>query len=154
MISAEARSTLDRLIERLLSERADGGHWTGKLSSSALSTATAVIALQMAGGREHMVRRGLDWLEHTRNKDGGWGDTILSISNISTTALCWAAFTLCGRATNAHEFMQSKAGSLEPQPLAAAIAARYGNDQTFSVPILTVFAVTSRVEADHKTHRR
>jgi squalene-hopene/tetraprenyl-beta-curcumene cyclase len=145
MISEEARSTLDRLIARLLDERTSGGHWTGELSSSALSTATAVVALQMAGGREALVKRGLDWLEATQNEDRGWGDTILSISNISTTALCWAAFTLCGRKTDSYQFMLRRAGSLEPKPLATAIAARYGNDQTFSVPILTVLAVAGLV---------
>ncbi len=138
-------ATLDLLVSRLLDERASSGHWTGELSSSALSTATAVMALQMAGGRGELVKRGLDWLEQTQNEDGGWGDTILSISNISTTALCWAAFTLCGRKSIAHEFMRRRAGSLEPRELAKAIAKRYGNDQTFSVPILTVMAVAGLV---------
>ena len=70
--------------ERLLSERSPAGYWVGELSSSALSTATAVMALQLAGGRERLVVGGLDWLERTQNPDGGWGDTVRSISNIST----------------------------------------------------------------------
>ena len=37
-------------------------------------------------------QRGLRWLVANQNADGGWGDTVLSKSNISTTALCWAAF--------------------------------------------------------------
>src|ERR1700694_5181418 len=36
-------------------------------------------------------------------------------------------------------------GAGEPQRLADAIAARYGDDHTFSVPILTVLAVAGRV---------
>ncbi|MEM0896523.1 MAG: prenyltransferase/squalene oxidase repeat-containing protein [Verrucomicrobiota bacterium] len=37
-------------IENLLSERNEAGHWRGKLSSSALSTATALIALRLSDG--------------------------------------------------------------------------------------------------------
>src|SRR5438132_1224281 len=90
----------DRLIARLLEARNGQPHWTGELSSSALSTGTAVIALHLAKNHEPHTKAGLDWLERTQNSDGGWGDTILSISNISTTALCWAAFTLIGRPNN------------------------------------------------------
>ena len=132
--------------ERLLAERGPAGHWVGELSSSALSTATAVMALHLAGGREKLVAGGLDWLERTQNPDGGWGDTVRSISNISTTALCWAAFTLCGRPCDrAKAWMLHESGSLEPARLATAIASRYGSDQTFSVPILTVLAVAGIV---------
>jgi squalene-hopene/tetraprenyl-beta-curcumene cyclase len=132
--------------ERLLAERGPAGYWIGELSSSALSTATAVMALHLAGGRERLVDGGLDWLERTQNPDGGWGDTVRSISNISTTALCWAAFTLCGRPCDrARAWMARESGSLEPKRLATAIASRYGSDQTFSVPILTVLAVAGIV---------
>jgi squalene-hopene/tetraprenyl-beta-curcumene cyclase len=132
--------TLDRLVERLLDARDPGGYWTGELSSSALSTATAAIAL----GDDPLAAKGLAWLERTQNQDGGWGDTVLSISNISTTALCWAAFTIAGRRLG-EEWMRRAAGGLEPQRLVDAIAFRYGNDRTFSVPILTVLAVAGHV---------
>ena len=100
------------------------------------------MALHLATGRDAMVNKGLGWLEHTQNSDGGWGDTILSISNISTTALCWSAFTLTNRPNNkAEDYMRKAAGALDPRTLKQAIAQRYGNDQTFSVPILTVLAV-------------
>ena len=141
--------TLDRLTARLLAERNAAGHWEGELSSSALSTALASIALHLAGEEPALTGGGLDWLERTQNPDGGFGDTVKSISNISTTALCWAAFTICGRKSDAaakvEAWMQRAAGSLEPQTLANAISARYGNDHTFSVPILTVLAVADLV---------
>jgi squalene-hopene/tetraprenyl-beta-curcumene cyclase len=142
-------STLDRLVQRLLDARVPGGHWTGELASSALSTATAVIALRLAGGDDRLIENGLGWLERTQNQDGGWGDTVVSVSNISTTALCWAAFAISVRQSDAarrgEEWLRGAAGSLEPQRLRDAIESRYGDDRTFSVPILTVLAVAGRI---------
>lgn len=149
MTAPGVAATLDRLAQRLLDERAPGGYWTGELASSALSTATAVVALQLAEGDGRQIGNGLAWLERTQNPDGGWGDTVLSLSNISTTALCWAAFLVAGPQSGAvrrcEEWLGRAAGGLEPERLADAIAARYGDDHTFSVPILTVLAVAGRV---------
>jgi squalene-hopene/tetraprenyl-beta-curcumene cyclase len=100
------RARLQRALAKaraaLLAERGPHGHWEGELSSSALSTATAVTALELwqrhsrnqsaVGALRSAVESGLQWLAEHQNADGGWGDTTLSFSNISTTALCWAAF--------------------------------------------------------------
>ena len=98
--------------EQVREARQPGGHWSGKLSSSALSTATAVCALAIyrrhasepAVATTHLIRRGLDWLARHVNPDGGWGDTDMSRSNLSTTALCWAAF---GAADEGKEYSQT-----------------------------------------------
>ncbi len=88
------RAALAKATAALLAEMGTHGHWEGELSSSALSTATAVVALATMDGERHgdLIRGGLRWLAEHQNADGGWGDTIRSKSNISTTALCWAAF--------------------------------------------------------------
>src|SRR4051812_46618977 len=88
----------------LLAERTPDGHWVGELSTSALSTATAVMALHLVGKHggsrlDALVVGGLRWLAAHQNADGGWGDTVRSFSNISTTMLCRAAFYLTGTAT-------------------------------------------------------
>ena len=88
------QSALKRATDALVRELKPEGHWVGKLSSSALSTATAVTALSNVDRATHaaLIDGGLRWLAENRNADGGWGDTVKSKSNISTTALCWAAF--------------------------------------------------------------
>ena len=96
----------DRLTEahaasraHLLSRRLTAGGWCGELSSSALSTATAVIALLRVDRDAHaaLAQRGLQWLEDTQCAGGGWGDTSISKPNLSTTLLCRAAFGMAAR---------------------------------------------------------
>ena len=92
----------EHLVERLLSERNENGHWEGRLSHSALSTATAITALYLFGQHggsgsnndKQLIDGGAAWLVKHQNDDGGWGDTDKSYSNISTTALVWAALGL------------------------------------------------------------
>ena len=111
MTAAVASVSADRLRaayrtarDALLAERTPDGHWIGELSTSALSTATAVSALALVRdrfGTQHsalgtLIARGLDWLRQNQNVDGGWGDTVKSVSNISTTMLCRAAFHITG----------------------------------------------------------
>jgi len=92
-------------LAALLAERNPEGHWVGELSASALSTATAVAALSLvqkntppADRFAHLIAGGLTWLAEHQNTDGGWGDTVKSFSNISTTMLCRAAFHLADSA--------------------------------------------------------
>jgi squalene-hopene/tetraprenyl-beta-curcumene cyclase len=141
----------------LLEERHSDGYWLGELSTSALSTATAVSALalvQNAGGtgsHQSIVRGGLLWLSEHQNRDGGWGDTVKSISNISTSMLCCAAFYLAGATEQfrdclerAETYLQEYCGNT-PEDQAEAVRARYGKDRTFAVPILTTCALAGLV---------
>lgn len=158
---------LDELLhntrQTLLAERGDHGQWEGELSSSALSTATAVMALQeylrmLPPSRatieqarlRPLILRGLEWLAKTQLDDGGWGDTVLSIANISTTALVWGAFTGAelqyqDAIQRCEAWLENAAGSLDPKVFAKAIERRYGKDRTFSVPILTTLSLRGRL---------
>lgn len=158
-------SRLDKAIETvksaLLDSRNSEGHWQGHLSSSALSTATAICALAIAerGGAEPavgaagLIGAGLRWLANHQNADGGWGDTTLSVSNMSTAALCWAAFGAVPGADSKYAstvqravaWLGDHAGSIKPEALSKAIIGRYGKDRTFSVPILTMCALAGRL---------
>lgn len=180
------RAALERAIGDLLAARTPSGHWEGTLSSSALSTATAVIALAVAErstGPTSSARRtepgaeitkGLKWLADHANPDGGWGDTTSSRSNISTTSLCWAAFGAvpgAGRqyaetVQGAERWLEEASGSagatdgssaeshLDHERLVEAILRRYGEDRTFSVPILTACALSGRLGAGREAWHR
>ena len=144
---------LDIAAKALLDARSGNGIWVGELSSSALSTATATCALAIVDRQRFakQIDSGLQWLADNLNADGGWGDTIKSISNLSTTTLCWAAF---GAASSngfeetlhrAEKWIGQHTGGLTGEKLAPAIIACYGKDRTFSVPILTMCALTGRL---------
>ena len=149
MTDERLRAALHTATEALMAEMGPQGFWTGELSSSALSTATAVTALATLDRVAHaaLIVRGLRWLAEHQNADGGWGDTTRSKSNISTTALCWAAFG-AARADedfcNTIEKAQRWLGELATLP--QRIAARYGKDRTFSVPILMTLALAGRIK--------
>ena len=133
-------------------------HWEGKLSASALSTATAVMALELVRrnrlGRDRvdqksaassdahedlnsLIDRGLEWLVSHQNDDGGWGDTTKSLSNISTTMLAHAVFHATGTAANNSQQVEAAREFIDRVGGVQAVFARYGKDRTFSIPILT-----------------
>ena len=101
---SQIRAARDAVWDRLLSARNRQGHWPGELCSSALSTATAVVALELAKRAEpasdqagiwaRLIDHGADWLLSHQRSDGGWGDTDRSYANIATTMLAQAALTL------------------------------------------------------------
>ncbi|MGL4424073.1 MAG: prenyltransferase/squalene oxidase repeat-containing protein [Gemmataceae bacterium] len=134
----------------LLQEQNAAGFWVGELSASALATAVAVMALHQVDPLQHADRisAGLAWLEQHQNRDGGWGDTTRSFSNISTAMLVRAAFALTatpGAAVVALEdYLQANCGGTAAAR-AEAIRRRYGKDRTFSVPILMTAAVAGLV---------
>jgi len=148
MTPEAALSTLYASAKKCLEGKMVGGNrWEGELASSALSTATAVIALHCTEPVEHAewIAGGLDWLIAHQNEDGGWGDTTASFSNISTTLLVRAALKLgrphalaCGKAD---EWIARSCGSCTAPDVIRTVVARYGKDRTFSVPILMACAI-------------
>ena len=166
----------DVAIKTLLAQRTPAGYWVGELSTSALSTATAVMALlQVANAKPsgssvsavrsdsihslpNLIERGVAWLIANQNSDGGWGDTSLSFSNISTTKLCHATLVATRNASAAVPLTLSAeqcaardqaiiraAGYVDQAGGIPALIKRYGKDRTFSVPILTHCALAGLV---------
>ncbi|MGI9474965.1 MAG: prenyltransferase/squalene oxidase repeat-containing protein [Rubripirellula sp.] len=155
------RATLDRLRQELIDERGDERHWTGTLSPSALSTATAVSAMSAVVLHTtesppdprlmSCIEKGIAYLSGQQNDDGGYGDTDRSHSNIATSYLVLAATSLAQQATDTSSETErsdrlkaylDKAGGID------ALRRRYGKDKTFVVPILTNMAIAGLVPWD------
>ncbi|MFN0051069.1 MAG: prenyltransferase/squalene oxidase repeat-containing protein [Planctomycetales bacterium] len=156
----------------VLEQRVPAGHWQGELSTSPLATATAVMALELVSrssadstadapepGDLHalppippltqlrpLIDGGIDWLARHQNPDGGWGDTLKSVSNISTTMLCHAAFHATGGSARYQQIVNAAAEYVSRAGGRPALLARYGKDRTFSIPILTHCALAGLVE--------
>lgn len=139
--------------DALLAERTPDGFWVGELSTSALSTAVAVVALHLVDAEKHrmLTTGGLRWLADHQNADGGWSDTTKSLSNISTSMLVRAAFAVTG-AEKDHpavidriEHYLGETCGRTPAERAEAVRRRYGKDRTFSVPILMTCALAGLV---------
>ncbi|HVA46296.1 MAG TPA: prenyltransferase/squalene oxidase repeat-containing protein [Pirellulales bacterium] len=162
MVDYERLSGAYRAARReLLERRNSAGHWEGRLSSSALSTATAVSALAIVRRQlerddspssfelqerlERLIFGGLDWLVPAQNRDGGWGDTDRSVSNIATTMLVRAAFQLTCLPAADPELLQRADQYVRTQGGIAGLRRRYGRDKTFAVPILTNCALAGLV---------
>lgn len=162
ILSSDVFETTRRAaVAALLAARGPGGHWCGRLSSSGLSTATAINALRLVDPVAHADRiaAGAAWLVATQCADGGWGDTVASRSNLSTTLLCWSALAslaeephadggasapLAAAVAAAAAWIREKAGGLDADTIARALGGIYGKDRTFSVPILTHAALAGR----------
>lgn len=156
---------------QLLSERNSQGHWVGELSSSPLSTATAISALILAEpggissglpdytpGQEpshideiyrcdlsEMIVHSLHWLAEQQNEDGGWGDTDRSLSNIATTMLVQAAFHLTGVPAKYTDLLDRADQYVEAQGGLAGLKRRFEGDKTFAVPIMANCALADLI---------
>ena len=156
---ARIEQAIDRLQSDLVASKGSSNHWTGTLSTSALSTATAVSALSISrdqfrlnpwtiesvasGDRyspsrwDALIESGSTWLSRSQNPDGGFGDTDRSLSNIATTLLVVAAWQLAGH--NSRYAVQIAAAweYVERRGSWDGLRQRYGKDKTFVVPIMT-----------------
>jgi squalene-hopene/tetraprenyl-beta-curcumene cyclase len=86
-----------KLATQLAGKRNPEGFWAGRLSTSALATSVAIVALKLSSdpGDQGRVGAGFTWLCRNINSDGGYGDTPESVSNLSTTLLCYSAIYFC-----------------------------------------------------------
>ena len=157
IVQTELRDSIQaaylRAREDLLEARDERGVWTGRLSSSALSTATAISALAVAyQPHEPVFRRlvpaAIEWLARQQNADGGWGDTPLSHSNIATSMLVAAALRLAGDEQRHAAALARNRAYIEKQGGIDALRRRYGRDKTFAIPILTNAALAGQVPWD------
>ncbi len=161
----EARLALQIVEDRLRSLRNSDGYWEGRLSNSALSTATAVSALSVClrersndsttlnATASHetsdvwrkLVEQGAAFLLQSQNEDGGFGDTDRSHSNIATTFLVVAAWRLAGKEKVYESSIRKAEAYLDCHGSWDGLRLRYGRDKTFVVPILSNCALAGMV---------
>lgn len=134
----------------LLQKRNKEGYWSGRLSSSALGVAVAVTALHFYDSKENAaeILTGLKWLESNVNSDGGFGDSPGSVSNVSTSLLCYSAVKACIKDVRFDslllkigDYLRLQKIDVNSEKLIPAILDFYKTDRTFSVPILTMCAL-------------
>src|SRR5262245_34622540 len=154
------QAAYEKVRDELLAERTPDGHWVGELSSSALSTATAISALavvkaatsgrglqiEIADTLRDLISRGAEWLIKQQNADGGFGDTDLSHSNIATTYLVVAALHLACGADSHAELIHSAHAYIDSKGRFKGLRDLYGIDKTFVVPIMTHLALAGLVD--------
>lgn len=143
----------------LLAEREPAGHWVGRLSSSALSTATAISALAIVARETNdaarrkacndFTERGIACLASSQNDDGGFGDTNQSFSNIATTMLVRAALHLAGATEQHGELLARAERYIKAEGEIAGLRRRFGRDKTFAVPILANYALAGLTSWRH-----
>ena len=144
------QTQFDELCTLLLRKRNNEGFWSGRLSSSALGVSVAITALHFYDFTENgaEIASGLNWLSQNINADGGFGDSPGSMSNVSTSLLCFAAIKACSADDQKADLLQKIGDYLRSlkidvnsEKLIPAILDFYKTDRTFSVPILTLCAL-------------
>jgi len=144
------QAQLDELSTLLLHKRNADGFWSGRLSSSALGVAVSITALHFYNAQENTseISSGLEWLQKNVNLDGGFGDSPGSVSNVSTSLLCYSAVKACSRDNQKDslllkigDYLRSQNIDVNSEKLIPAILDFYKTDRTFSVPILTMCAL-------------
>ncbi len=168
MLKQRMEEAIARLRSDLVSIKGSANHWTGTLSTSALSTATAVSALSISRDQfrkktwpieqesgsdryapanwDRLIESGSEWLSRAQNTDGGFGDTDRSLSNIATTLLVLAAWQLAGHNSRYSERIAAAWGYVDRRGSWEGLRQRYGKDKTFVVPIMTNCALAGLVD--------
>lgn len=131
-------------IERLMKSRSADGMWRGELSSSAISTAVSVFALQRIDADKYAVHihAGVHWLHETMKADGSWGDSVESPANMTATLLTYVSLYAVGQApAQSRRYLNDHLGGDSEEALTQGVLRYYGSDMTFSVPILMMCAL-------------
>ena len=130
----------DALKRFILSRRREDGFIEGHLSSSAVSTAVACVALDLYGGHDDAVAAGRQWLLEHQNADGLYGDSPESPANLTATFLAYSALrnTHADDVREAEAYLNKTFGGLTFEAVKAGLLKEYGRDLTFSVPLLAL----------------
>ena len=144
MKSEELKEMQTDALERLMRSRSQDGMWRGSLSSSAISTAVSVFALQRIDSDRYAahIQAGVRWLHQTMKADGSWGDSVESPANTTATLLTYVSLYAVGQApSETRQYLNKHLGGDSEEALTQGVLRYYGRDLTFSVPILMMCAL-------------
>lgn len=144
MMKAKLKEMQADAMARLMQSRSADGMWRGELSSSAISTAVSVFALQRIDEERYSrhIQAGVEWLRRTMKADGSWGDSVESPSNMTATLLTYVSLYAVGQApAEARSYLNRQFGGESEEDLIQGVLDYYGKDLTFSVPILMMCAL-------------
>ena len=133
-----------KLREYLFARRGPDGYFESRLSDSAVSTAVACVALEIADAEKFAteIQRAKAWLLSHQNSDGLYGDSPESPANLTASFLTYIALSRNGMYRNELERLRSwlrdHFGDFSFPSVRRGFLAKYGKDLTFSVPILAL----------------
>lgn len=148
MKSEELKEMQTDALNRLMKSRSQDGMWRGSLSSSAISTAVSVFALQRIDSDRYAahIQAGVRWLHQTMKADGSWGDSVESPANTTATLLTYVSLYAVGQApSETRQYLSRHFGGASEEALTQGVLRYYGRDLTFSVPILMMCALAGVV---------
>lgn len=134
---------------RLIVRRNPDGMWRGELSSSAISTSVSVFALHTIDKEKYAkeIECGVKWLTDTMCPDGSWGDSVESPSNMTATLLSYTSLFAIGKAPEqSKKYISEKLGTTDKE-IIDGVLNYYGADLTFSVPILSMCALSGVISS-------
>lgn len=134
---------------RLIGRRNPDGMWRGELSSSAISTSVSVFALHTIDKEKYAkeIECGVKWLTDTMCPDGSWGDSVESPSNMTATLLSYTSLFAIGKAPEqSKKYISEKLGTTDKE-IIDSVLNYYGTDLTFSVPILSMCALSGVISS-------
>lgn len=150
MNTNQIKEMISDVRSRLLSLRDTDGMWRGALSSSAISTSVSVFALHLIDKDKYQVaiERGTQWLYDTMKEDGSWGDSEESPSNMTATLLTYTSLYAIGKAPEeSRKYLTEKFCGYDDEHITQGVLDYYGKDLTFSVPILSMCALSGVISS-------
>jgi len=139
---------IDKLKKFLLQRRGADGYFESRLSDSAVSTAVACIALEIADSQKYSqeIAAAKQWLLSTHDDNGLYGDSPESPANLTATFLAYVALARNGENSDNLEktrtWLLEYFGDFSFAAVKRGFLAEYGKDLTFSVPILALATTT------------
>ena len=144
------------LRELLFSKRGEDLFFESSLSDSAVSTAVACVALEIADSTKHAqrIRDAKSWLLAHQNSDGLYGDSPSSPANLTATFMSYIALwrdeVHAEKLEKTKNYLLTHFGKFTFASVKQYFLKAYGKDMTFSVPILAM-ATAAGFFADSQT---